>query len=252
MYNVYIDESGDEGFNFKADNIGGSSKWFVLAAVIVHQSFDKTIASCINEIKDILKFQPAQVHKPLHFKDLSHEKKVVTLNCITSKGNFEIVAVAGHKIDLHKDCLLPYEKQYLYNYTCKLLLERISWNIHEKKGKANLIFEHRRNTSYTDLKLYIDKVMDSSRCQIRKDIFVDLKALPKTQKKNLQIADCIAHSVWKSLEPNQYDGDIEDKYIRKLAPLFYRKENVLHNYGLKIYPDSNVINQEKYNWFKIL
>ena len=35
MYNVYIDESGDEGFTIK-DGKWVSTKWFIIGALLVH------------------------------------------------------------------------------------------------------------------------------------------------------------------------------------------------------------------------
>lgn len=57
-YNVYIDEAGDEGFKFKCDCGRGSSKFFVLSTIIVKQELDQGLASLVNELKQILKYQP--------------------------------------------------------------------------------------------------------------------------------------------------------------------------------------------------
>jgi hypothetical protein len=45
---AYVDESGDEGFVFNADD-GGSSRWFVLSAVVIRQVNDLQMVSCGRE-----------------------------------------------------------------------------------------------------------------------------------------------------------------------------------------------------------
>ena len=47
IYNVYIDESGDEG-------IRRGTKWFILTAIIVSKEYDLTLSNKIVEIKNKL------------------------------------------------------------------------------------------------------------------------------------------------------------------------------------------------------
>ncbi|HRE81053.1 MAG TPA: DUF3800 domain-containing protein, partial [Opitutaceae bacterium] len=51
-FQVYIDESGDEGFVF-LDGEKGSSRWFVLSAVIVRTSNDIEIVKCLQECRKL-------------------------------------------------------------------------------------------------------------------------------------------------------------------------------------------------------
>lgn len=43
---AYVDESGDEGFVFNSDG-SGSSRWFVLSAVVIRKSNDLQMVSCL-------------------------------------------------------------------------------------------------------------------------------------------------------------------------------------------------------------
>ncbi len=108
-------------------------------------------------------------------------------------------------------------------------------------SKANLIFEHRRNTKYEDLLSYISKTLN------HKDKYIlSVKALTKAQSKCLQLADIIASSTYKAFEPNQYDGDIESPILQVFAITFTLSDKIL-GYGLKIFPqDTPLIEQEKY------
>ena len=63
---AYIDESGDEGFVFNADG-SGSSRWFVLSAVVIRRDNDLQLVSCLKETRALLHKAPKT---PLHFVDL--------------------------------------------------------------------------------------------------------------------------------------------------------------------------------------
>ena len=60
---TYIDESGDEGFVFKPCG-AGSSRWFVLSALVIRNKNDHQLIDCLAEARDVLK-KPRLF--PLHF-----------------------------------------------------------------------------------------------------------------------------------------------------------------------------------------
>src|SRR5574344_973355 len=202
IYNIYIDEAGDEGFKFDERLGHGSSNFFVLSAIIVKNEDDLSLAKIVNELKMILNYQPKDMISPLHFCKMQHEKRKVCVNKLAEFEKFTTISVICDKQKIYGNLQTP---PYLYNFVCKLLLERVIAFLKDNKAKANLIFEHRRNTSYEDLKVYIRKMVDTSR-------FMCLKPKPKSQAKNLQLADIIASSTYQAFEPNKYDGDIEYSY----------------------------------------
>ena len=69
---TYIDESGDEGFVFNPDGTG-SSRWFVLSAVVTRRINDLQMVECLREARKVLGKGPKT---PLHFADLRHEQRV--------------------------------------------------------------------------------------------------------------------------------------------------------------------------------
>jgi len=233
-FNVYIDESGDEGFAIK-NGKWVSSKWFVIGAFITHKMSDLPLAQCVDEIKKKFKWEN---QKPLHFLDFSHEKKSFIINTITNnKGSFRVCYVAVYKPKLGDDTFLKNEKRYLYNYFTRYLLERISWLVDDLKGEAHLIFENRSNTSYEELNKYITGLIGKPGVQIRPNVFKSWRSLNKGQSKNLQLADAVTTSLFKALEENQF-GMVEQSYIRKLKPFIYHQKGNYHSYGLKLFPDS--------------
>lgn len=244
VFNVYIDEAGDEGFTRK-NGIWVSSQWFVMGAFIVRSTNDLTVSRSINVIKETLGIKPT---KPLHFTDLSHERKKFVIKTITDVGLFRCTYVAVKKEALDENTPLK-KRPLLYNYCTRYLLERITWLVGDEKGKANLIFENRSNTSYDELKSYIHMVTNMPGNKIRQNVIQSFKPLAKAQSKNLQIADAITSSLFQALEITKL-GLHEPSYIEKLKPFIYKRNGNYSSYGLKFFPDPITSAQliEQYPW----
>ncbi len=74
-FQVYIDESGDEGFKFGA----GSSAWFVLSAVVLKAAVEPDEVKLVDAVRATLNKPP---NKPLHFRDLKHHQRLVYVDHI--------------------------------------------------------------------------------------------------------------------------------------------------------------------------
>lgn len=243
IFNIYIDEAGDEGFKFESNPKGGSSHFFVLSALIVHESKDRELASLTTELKHMLNYQLKDIHSPLHFYKLNHDRRKACVNKLVSFDDFTTITVVFEKHKLNSNLKIT---PYLYNYACRLLLERVEPFLKAHSAKANLIFEHRRNTGYKELEVYINNVVDTSR-------YLTMSPKPKAQSKCLQLADIIASSIYQAFEPNQYDGDVEPAFIYKLQNKIFCHNNKCLGYGLKLFPtDTDLIEQEKYEWINIM
>jgi Protein of unknown function (DUF3800) len=121
---AYIDESGDEGFHFPEDRPeGGSSKWFVISAVITPIARDKDVIGLARSIRAALQMQPKAV---LHFSKLQHEKRVHVINRIATSW-LTVTTVIIHKERIEKPEIFQAGAFRLYKYAARLLLERISW-----------------------------------------------------------------------------------------------------------------------------
>lgn len=244
-FNVYIDESGDEGFKIK-DGKWVSSRWFIIGALITHKVSDLPISKTVDTIKSKLDWKN---QKPLHFIDFSHEKRSFIINSLAANSGFKICYVAFDKQKIPEGSYLR-KKRYLYNYCTRYLLERISWLVDDLDGEAHLIFENRSNTSYSELNQYITETLSKRDCQIRQGVFKSWKNLGKAQSKNLQLADAVVSSLYKALEENQY-GLTEYSYIQTLRPFIYHSNGNYHAYGLKIFPESFNNLQKEHKWIRM-
>lgn len=244
IFNIYIDEAGDEGFKFTCTKGRGSSKFFVLSAIIVKQELDLNLARLVNELKIILKFQRKDMLAPLHFYKMSHEKRKACISKLYDFKDFKIISIVFQKENLQNSFKTS---SALYNYACKVLITKASIFLKQNQAKANFVFEHRRNTHYNEIESYINKIIDYNR------YVLSIKSLTKAQSKCLQLADIIASSTFQAFEPNQYDGDIEPSYLLKLKNNFYNNNGKCIGYGLKIFPsNTNMLMDNKYNWLNLL
>lgn len=244
VFNVYIDEAGDEGFTRK-NGVWVSSQWFVIGAFIVRSTNDLAVSKSVNTIKEKLNIQPT---KPLHFTNLSHDKRKFVIKTITDTGLFRCTYVAMKKEALGENTRLKISP-LLYNYCTRYLLERVTWLIGDQHGKANLIFENRTNTSYSNLERYIQEITNQKGNKIRKNVIQSFKPIAKGQSKNLQLADAVVSSLFQALEVNKL-GLYESSYIEKIKPFIYKRDGNYSSYGLKLFPKpiTDLILLDEYHW----
>jgi hypothetical protein len=244
-FNAYIDESGDEGFQFEK----GSSSWFVLAAAVVDSTQDLSVASSINRIKHRLWPRKSGVYQyPLHWKDLGHPQKKVVIQELTGE-DFILLAVAFDKEHpkFNRDRLDPRRvrartpriKSALYFYAARFLVERICKFAKHQAAKVNLIFENRSSLSVTKLTNYLDLVGEMPGPYGRPTIPIDrignIEAESKQVRKLLQVVDACAGAIFNALETDKY-GNVEATYVLDLANKFDRVSGKLWGYGLKLFP----------------
>jgi hypothetical protein len=154
--NVYIDEAGDEGFKITPTFVGGqgSSRWFIITAVVVAAEADRQVASSLNRIKSRLWPTTPPQHrnqhsKPLHWKELRHNQKKVVLSELRSE-QFTLMAVAFEKCHPKLDRskfeaqqvrrIRPNLKTPLYNYATRFLFERLTRLAQATNRKLDITF----------------------------------------------------------------------------------------------------------------
>lgn len=254
-FKVYIDESGDEGFNYD----DGSSKWFVLSAVITRWESDLETVKLVDGIRIVLK---KPLKKPLHFRDLRHEHRLPYIDEI-SKADLKTVSVLVHKPSIKEP--EKFQTRYrLYFYSVRYLLERVSWYCRDHRssddkgdGSAEVIFSNRSGMSYAELKKYLAKIEQDSGffgVRIEWDIIRpdQILAYSAGSRMGLQIADAVASGFFKAVEPSRL-GFTEDRYARMLKPVVFRHKNRYLGYGLKFFPREvdEVIDEEPcLDWVK--
>jgi uncharacterized protein YfkK (UPF0435 family) len=228
IYNVYIDESGDEG-------IKKGSQWFILSAVLVKNTDDLDLSRIIDDIKQKLKISN---NKMLHWKEIRNKNVSYKRYIIDtlSKGDFKLINIAMNTYDIKESKL---QGKLIYHYTCRYIIERVCWAMRDFQSTANIIFSNKGSISYDDLEKYISSLrLQNFNC------INSFEVKPAWQKKMLQFVDCCGGALQEALEKDKF-GYTDDRFIMTLKDKLYRHSNKLFSYGIKLFP-SEISYIEKY------
>lgn len=229
-YTVYIDESGDLGVN-------RGTKWFVLTAVIVKKSDEKSIRNVMNKIKTRLNINEIHLRNIKDFfkrsyivKELS-ECDFVYMNVIFDTDKFDTSKIPNPII--------------AYNYICKYLLQRVSWYLAEMNQAADVVLSARGTSRDNELIEYIrNKLLPYPNNHIEETYFNKIEAKTSPQWDMLQLADVCATTMYLRHQNNKYGFNVPCFTITLSAHLF-RKYNKIDTYGVKYFtPDMKPSNGE--------
>ena len=254
-FQVYIDESGCEGFKFRPKPQPGSPEWFILAAVIWRADERKTVLDHIRDAQ--ANIAPQRAH--MHFTDLSHDQKVAWIDSVVTSGAVT-TAVLVNKPKLTRPEIFR-AKDRLYFYGTRLLLERISWICRDEHkmnpagdGTAKIYFSKRKTMSYDNLLGYLGilqwQAAESEWMHILlQDIRIHWPVIRTTQIEvyshmdllGLQMADAVCGGLRHAAEYSNHNFT-EHRFAKMLKPIIYsRRERGssgrnYYSYGLKFFP----------------
>ncbi len=160
---TYIDESGDEGFTFRDDG-SGSSRWFVLSAVVIRKQNDHQMVACLKATKEVLGRNHAV---PLHFVDLRYEQRIPFIRRIGALP-IRTVSILVYKPIIREPEKFQSTKFLLYRYVTRMAMERVSWLCRDHRhsdggdGYTDIIFSNRSNMSYEDIREYMRLLLRQS------------------------------------------------------------------------------------------
>ena len=217
-YSVYIDEAGDLG-------IGKGTQWFIISAIAIERSEELNIRKTMQSIKNKLNLNT------IHFRDIKdHSKRLYIVSSLAQHDfTYFNVICDTRKLKLHNS-------NFVYNYLCRLLIERTSWFIRDLNDTADIMLSSRGTSRDEDLKKYIqDILLNDYNNQVAK-IFnkVSYQSSPKWDM--LQLADICATRMFYSYEQNKFDFTIPC-YAKLLKNKLYHYNDRIIKYGIKYFSD---------------
>ena len=260
-FEIFIDEFGDEGFRFRQLPAQGSSEWLILSAVMVPLEAVPQVIETMREVRNL--FSRAPTYAP-HFVDLNHGQRVAWISRIVQIfRNLRIASVLIHKPTLQKRALFS-QKDRLYFYATRYLIERISWfcrDYHkfspQGDGTAKIIFSQRKGMKYEYLRSYLailnlaspspgDEWIAYLRAGINihwPSIKIDqVEAAPHSSQAGLQMADAVASGLRSALEYGAY-GQTEHRFatafhqITHSVPTKKGRPKELSQLWIEIFPE---------------
>ncbi|MDP2683746.1 MAG: DUF3800 domain-containing protein [bacterium] len=204
MAYIFLDESGDLGFSDK------SSRWFILTMALTNHH--RPIEKCVKKVHRGLKKKYKKVGE-LHayHSDLITRKRVLRL--LSEVNDLNVLCIVLNKKKVHVD--LQNQKNYLYNYTANILLDRL----HTKKilpGSIKIdIFIDQRETNKFLKKNFVD-YLTKNLAKWNNSGF-NIKIKPSHTEKCLQAVDFISWAIFRKYERNDYEYYelIKDKVIEE-------------------------------------
>lgn len=211
MAYIFLDESGDLGFDFTKQR---TSKFFVVTVLFVEQkrSTEKVIRKVHAGLRKKYKIRTSMLHA-------------------TKEEPVNITRVCRGLVDKHCKLMTIYldkskvytklrdEKHVLYNYIVNILLDRIlNRRLISKKDGVVLIASRRETNKFLN-----ENFCDYLRQQIKNNHAAEIRVEIKTpaEEKCLQAADIASWSIFRKYEY----GD--DSYYQTLKPIII-EENALY------------------------
>lgn len=206
MSYIFLDESGDLGFNFSKKK---TSKFFIITFLFAAEK--KPLEKIVQKIfKQFSKIEVKNHHGVLHcYKELPITKNRL-LNYLVQK-NISIMYIYLNKKKVYVN--LQQEKSVLYNYVTNILLDRVyTKKLISLKDTIFLIASRRETNKFLNenFKRYLQN-------QVRQKHTLDIKIEIKSpsEEKSLQVVDFCCWSIFRKIElkDESYYEIFKDKVI---------------------------------------
>jgi len=259
-YVAYIDESGDDGLTKpfrQAGDAGGPSNWLVISACLFRQTHSLDAVKWRDEISAKM---PEKKSRTLHFKNLNHGQKVAAVQAIVQKP-LRALSVLAAKEPIPEGIYT--DKNQLYFYMTRYLIERLSWlcrdlrpKAPEGDGRVAITFSRRGGMQYDEFRDYLNLLKADQTGDVRIHwpvIDIDaVSAADHSTSASLQLADSIASAFAAGFEPDRY-GNCELRYAEILKPVTYHRNGNYLSYGMKLVPphDQCGLNQQQMKMLNI-
>ena len=201
---VYIDDSGDAGFNFAR----GSSRYFVIALVVFNDEIDA------EETNVIIKKYRRSLGWPLDAEFKFHKTRI-EIRCDflreACKGTFSVRVVLVNKT-LIEDYGILQGKSNFYNFIIKEVIARNS-----DLNNAKLFLDGKAENEYRrSVKAYLRQNLNYDN-----KIISDIKFVNSKNDSLIQLADMIAGSVRRTTEVSKTDCNLYYEIVkRKITDLW--------------------------------
>lgn len=218
----YFDESGDPGTR------ASSSDHLVLGGFTVAKAREGEVSQALAAARTEFNYPP---NKVFHFAGLPHDKRLrfaqivgglpirAVLVCLCKRGGREGTQITA---------------DMLYNWSCRLVMERCSWLARDAGLVTSLTFEHMKGYQKWKMKEYVERLQWLS-TQIKwSHLHTPVRFGAKKTHEMLQVADCIASAGGFALQPKY--GIVECGYLELIAPVLWRRNGCAMQYGLKAHP----------------
>jgi hypothetical protein len=238
MWHAYVDESGDRGWKPRPANTplgtrAGSSQHFDMTAVIVPDGSQTPI---LDRWSDAAEEIGRDRLDPIHWVNVRNHAQRLHLSAVV--GAFPqllVCSVVFSKWDV-KNVRAVTRPEYLYNWTLRLLVERLSWFARSMTDTLVMHFAEVSGLSPSVIGAYLSKLQMIDTQIDWRWLVLPAKVNTPINQRMLQVADTASGAVHTAFEWDDY-GSVEGHYLANIRPRIWRPPGgAMHKYGLKVSP----------------
>lgn len=230
-YTLYIDESGEPGIGkIRTPLNNGASPYMTLGAVVIRDTDMIKIRKRLAETQRLMGISHLHCSKMNHYQITRYAQ-------IASQLPLRFFGVISRKETLgsYRNAIANDHAKY-YNKCVQYLLERVGFFMECRgipQNDLNIIFE-KANLNYRAMKNFIlmckANPIHPNTVRLQNINLANSQQKTKEEEPNLQLADLVAHALYKCVDtpPKQF-GIVEPRYLKELSPRFFG------------HPDSNKI-----------
>lgn len=211
MAYIFLDESGDLGFDFNKQK---TTQFFVITFLFMENK--RPIEKCVRLTHRQLRKKYKHVGGILHASKEEAVTRQRLLRCISQK-NCSIMTVYLNKKRVYTH--LQDEKQVLYNYVTNILLDRILRKKLVSAAHPIKLIASKRETN----KFFNDNFKNylSGQAEIKHEREISIEIKTPAEEKALQAVDCVSWAIFRKWEysDDTYYNTVREKIIEE-NPLF--------------------------------
>ncbi|GGN64142.1 hypothetical protein GCM10012285_65930 [Streptomyces kronopolitis] len=245
---VYVDETGDRGFS---DRSQAQSPFFAMTALVVPQEDEWTVTYTAGGLRALVhRSQPQQPLKPIHwvehFKPKHPERRSWAAQALASIPTARVIHVIAHKATLNQDNEMRRDKGVFYNFTTRLLLERVAHLAREWPGGKRLAIVRLgqvKHMDHQDCVSYLDQVR-SGNGETYGVPWEHIKWPPtweNTMRNGIQLADVHAGLLNSALSGHPQDTACAANLQKISHQLRRSARGELLGYGIKVIGDKRFV-----------
>src|SRR3989344_4145628 len=189
---IFLDESGDLGFS------KNSSKWFLFTLALV--SSPRSLEHITKKVWRTLR-KKHQSLSELHAYHSDHATRRRMFTALSELEDLAIMCIVLNKQKVYID--LQNQKNYLYNYTANILLDRLCRNTHSAPDNKINLFVDRRDTKKKLRENFTKYLTDSMLSRGRGGFKVTLHS--SIDNKSIQAVDFISWAIFRKYERGDYE-----------------------------------------------
>ena len=192
MAYIFLDESGDLGFDFKKKK---TSKFFVITFLFAKDK--KVVERMVKKVfKGFSKLEVKNHHGVLHAYKETPRTRQKLLNMVRENNTSNVIVIYLNKRKVYSK--LQDEKQVLYNYVTNILLDRVcTKKLIPIDEKISLVASRRETNKFLNQN-FTAYLKNQVRNNHKLDIDIEIKS--PTQEKSLQVVDMLSWSVFRKYE----------------------------------------------------